>query len=337
VGSRGTNLFISLFLNLPLVFICMFIKKEKAKNAYARMSATYISILLYVSCIVLNPVFAPFDKSDDNSSCNCVVFRLDDVQDYWINDTQILLMDKFIDKGLSLSVGLIMHDTGNDSSIVNKVSEGYKKDLFELALHGWDHIDYTKLGKDEQKISLFKANEKMQRLFGNTSDVFIPPFNEYNNDTISAMAEAQVKVLSSSLHEEEKFDQGGNIFMDKETSNNYTSPFTSFTSNTDNGIKLKPNKIFHLPETNEFERYQNHTWMEIPVHEILRDTLESINDYGYAVITLQPQSFIKTNSSGKPDFTKQEIDIQSFYHLSSLLDGLLNNKVKMASYYDVVN
>jgi peptidoglycan/xylan/chitin deacetylase (PgdA/CDA1 family) len=317
----------------------MFIKKEKAKNAYARMSAIYISVLLYVSCIVLNPILATIDKSYDNGSCNCVVFRLDDVQDYWINDTQILLMDKFIDKGLTLSLGLIMHDTGNDSSIVNKVSEGYKKGLFELALHGWDHIDYTKLGKDEQMRSLFTANEKMQRLFGNTSDVFIPPFNEFNNDTISAMAEAQVNILSSSLHQEERFDQGGNIYMDKETNNNYnsSSTSTSFTSNTNNGIKLKLNKIIHLPETNEFERYQNHTWMEIPVHEILRDTLESINDYGYAVITLQPQSFIKTNSSGKPDFTKQEIDIQSFYHLSSLLDSLLNNKVKMASYYDVVD
>lgn len=337
MDSRGTYVFICLFLNHSLVFICMFIKREKTKNANARMSAIYISILLYVSCIVLNPIFATVDKSYDDSSCNCVVFRLDDVQDHWINDTQILLMDKFIDKGLILSVGMIMHATGNDSSIVNKVSEGYKKGLFELAIHGWDHIDYTKLGKAEQMVSLFKANEKMQRLFGNTSDVLIPPFNEFNNDTISAMAEAQVNVLSSSLNQEERFDQGGNIYMDKETKNNYTSSSTLFTSDTNNGIKLKLNKIIHLPETNEFERYQNHTWMEIPVHEILRDTLESINDYGYAIITLQPQSFIKTNSSGKPDFTKQEIDIQSFYHLSSLLDGLLNSKVKMASFYDVIN
>jgi peptidoglycan/xylan/chitin deacetylase (PgdA/CDA1 family) len=53
-----------------------------------------------------------------------------------------------------------MHNTGNDPSIVNRVSEGYKNGLFELALHGWDQINYTKLDKDEQRISLLNANEK---------------------------------------------------------------------------------------------------------------------------------------------------------------------------------
>jgi peptidoglycan/xylan/chitin deacetylase (PgdA/CDA1 family) len=267
------------------------------------------------------------------------VFRLDDIQDYWINDTQILLMNIFVDKGLSLSVGLIMHITGNDSSIVNRVSEGYKKGLIELAIHGWDHINYTHFDKVEQKISLLKANEKMQRLFGNTSDVFIPPFNEFNNDTIGAMAEVQLKVLSSSLYEEERFDQGKNIFMVKETSNNNDTSLSSSSSTSFNSSanKLQLNKIYHLPETVEFQAFQNHTWIRIPVHEILKDIFESINKYGYAVITLHPQSFIKTNSTGRPDFTRQEIDIQSLYDLSSLIYSLLDKKVKITSFYDVVN
>ena len=28
-------------------------------------------------------------------TCNCVAFRLDDVQDYWLNDVQIDIMKKF--------------------------------------------------------------------------------------------------------------------------------------------------------------------------------------------------------------------------------------------------
>ena len=37
-----------------------------------------------------------------------------------------------------------MNYVGNDSKIINKVREGDKKGLFELALHGWNHVDYTK-------------------------------------------------------------------------------------------------------------------------------------------------------------------------------------------------
>jgi peptidoglycan/xylan/chitin deacetylase (PgdA/CDA1 family) len=250
-------------------------------------------------------------------------------------------MDTFVDKGLSLSVGLIMHKTGNDSSIVNKVSEGYKKGLFELAVHGWDHTNYTHLDKIEQKISLLKANEKMQRLFGNTSNVFIPPLNEFNNDTIDAMTEVHLKVLSSSLYEEEDFNQGKNIFIDKERSNNNNNEYMSSSSYTtsfnSSANRLQPNKIYHLPETNEFERYQNHTWIEIPVDEIVKDTLESINNYGYAVITLHPQNFLKANSTVRPDSTNEEIDSQSLYDLSILIDTLLSKKVRIASFYDVIN
>ena len=97
-------------------------------------------------------------------ACDCVIFRMDDVQDYWIEPAQIAPMNLFISKNQSLSLGLIMHTVGNDSKIINKVGEGYHKGLFELALHGWDHIDYSKLTEQEQQYSLQKANEKMKTL-----------------------------------------------------------------------------------------------------------------------------------------------------------------------------
>ena len=228
---------------------------------------------------------------------------MDDLQDHWINDTQILLMDTFIDRGLNLTLGLIMHNIGNDSGVVSKISEGYKKGLFELALHGWDHVDYTKLNGEEQRVSLLKANEKMQKLFGNKSDVFIPPFNEFNNETLKAMSKVHMTVLSSSLYEEDNFDQGKSIFLAKDRASNGSStnnnsdytPFTSLSSSdtaSPNVINTSIYKINHLPTTIEFESYHNNSWVKIPVDKILTDTFDSIVKYGYSVILLQPQSFI---------------------------------------------
>jgi peptidoglycan/xylan/chitin deacetylase (PgdA/CDA1 family) len=297
-------------------------------------------VLSIVSLILFQPLSSIFLKataagSDPRVSCNCVVFRMDDVQDYFVSIAQVAAMNIFVSKGQPLSLGLIMNYTGNDSSIINKVSEGYKKGLFELGLHGWDHVDYTKLSEDEQRISLLNANEKMQRLFGNKSDVFIPPYNEFNNGTIKAMMKVNLKVLSSSLYEEENLNQGKDIFIDK-GNNNYASTSSPTIPNVNDIEQARSPIVYHLPETNEFERYQNHTWIKIPVDKILRDTFESIDNYGYAVISLQPQSFIKADNAGRPNFTNHEIDAHDLEDLSLIIDTLLKNKVKIVSFSDIV-
>ena len=129
--------------------------------------------------------------------CGCVVFRIDDIQDNWLQQAQLAIMDLFISKNQSLSLGLIMNIVGNDSKIINKLREGYQKGLFELDLHGWNHVDYTKLTEKKQRDTLQMANEKMRYLFGTTSRIFIPPLDPFNNDTLRAMRQDGIQILSS--------------------------------------------------------------------------------------------------------------------------------------------
>ncbi|MGB8035854.1 MAG: polysaccharide deacetylase family protein, partial [Nitrososphaeraceae archaeon] len=138
---------------------------------------------------------------------------MDDIQDFWIEQGQIAPMNLFISKNQSLSLGLIMHNIGNDSKIIDKVGEGYHKGLFELALHGWDHIDYSKLTEQEQQYSLQKANEKMKHLFGSTSNIFIPPNDPFNNDTLKAMSRLGIQILSSVEYEDRNLNFNKNIFV----------------------------------------------------------------------------------------------------------------------------
>lgn len=50
------------------------------------------------------------------------------------------------------------------------------------------------------------ANEKMSNLFGKKSDLFFAPYNAFDNATIVSMKENGLRVISSSLENEYKFD-----------------------------------------------------------------------------------------------------------------------------------
>jgi peptidoglycan/xylan/chitin deacetylase (PgdA/CDA1 family) len=69
--------------------------------------------------------------------------------------------------------------------LLGRVGEGSEKGLFELGLHGWDHVDYTKLSESEQESILQSANEKMKKIFGNISDIFIEPYGYFKNEKTS--------------------------------------------------------------------------------------------------------------------------------------------------------
>ena len=61
-----------------------------------------------------------------STSCNCVVFRMDDLQDDWVSYAQITGMNLFLSKHIPLSLAIIMNSIGNDSQVVDKINEGLK-------------------------------------------------------------------------------------------------------------------------------------------------------------------------------------------------------------------
>ena len=52
-------------------------------------------------------------------NCNCVAFRLDNVQDYWLDDVQIKIIDSFDSKDAGITVGIVGKVFGNDSKLVS--------------------------------------------------------------------------------------------------------------------------------------------------------------------------------------------------------------------------
>ena len=137
-----------------------------------------------------------------NKSKGRVIFRLDDIQDYWITNAQKAIMEVFANNSpvLPLSIGIIGKDFGADQSFVQFVQAliagmGSKG---EVACHGWEHVDFSHYTYDEQVDFFRKFKENIFPLFSEKQiNSFIPPENGFDENTIKAMKNAGYTILSA--------------------------------------------------------------------------------------------------------------------------------------------
>ena len=279
-----------------------------------------ISLLLFncASYLFSNDVNAQIEnlKTENTSTlshskCKCVIFRLDDTNSHFLPKIQISIMNEFLLKNQSLSLGLIMHQIDNASIITEKIKEGKEKHLFELDIHGWDHVDYTTLSKEEQFDTLRQSNEKMATIFGNHSQVFIPPYNKFDGDTIGVLKSVGIRILSA------------------DTSSDKTQYFIADGANREN---LLPT-LYHLPAMTSFKSDNgNGTWVKIPIPTILTEIDNHVDRYGYAIVLLHPQNFAKIENNVFVDtLDEKEID-----DLSVLIDSIKSKNLQITTFANVI-
>jgi peptidoglycan/xylan/chitin deacetylase (PgdA/CDA1 family) len=278
--------------------------------------ALLISFVIILQVIPLIQYSYATPLSNMSGSCKCVVFRMDDIQDYWIRQGQIRPMDVFISKHQPLSLGLIMNAIGNDIRVMDEIQNGSRMGLFELAISGWNHTDYTKLSKEAQKSSLQQANEKMKGLFGNTSDIFLPPYDSFDNSTLDAMRQLSFKILSSDISKYAP-DNIKNIFVDNAKAHDGN----------------QNQKIFQVPVMAYFQYFKGNKWFKNSLDDILQSVTNSIDKYGYGVIALHPQNFMKLDANGNLTNTIDENEIKD---LSNLIDSILSRNIKIVSFSQLV-
>jgi hypothetical protein len=86
----------------------------------------------------------------------------------------------------------------------------------------------------------------MSFLFGTTSRIFVPPNDPFNNNTLNAMSQLGIQILSSVEYEDNNFDHNNSVFVaDGRTYNN--------------------SMIYHVPGTILFKDYVNGSWVTNPI------------------------------------------------------------------------
>ena len=303
----------------------MAINKFKIKNIQINTGVRFLSLfvifLLLFNCgsyLVLisadaqvENTVAPNTYQSKHGLCKCVIFRLDDVNSEYLTKVQLNILGEFISKNQSLSLGLIMHKVDSTSAIVEKIKDGKQKGLFELDLHGWDHVDYAQLSQEDQLGTLQQANDKMTTIFGQHSQVFIPPYNKFNGDTIGVLRLVGVRIFSA------------------DTSTDKTSYFVA------NGINASRTNLvlYHLPAMVSFKNDNgNGTWTKVPIRAILSAVDNDVNRYGYAVILLHPQNFAKLENNEFVDI----VDENEINDLSSLIDSIESKNLKITTFTNIV-
>jgi peptidoglycan/xylan/chitin deacetylase (PgdA/CDA1 family) len=237
-----------------------------------------------------------FENIIPPNSCNCISFRFDDVQNGWLSYVQLEVIDKFKEKNIPLTIGII----GNllDGYMATYVKQIANDDnpMIEISNHGWLHEDFSTLDKETQSQLMEKTNKRIFDFTGKSPKVFVPPFNVFNNDTLEAMKENNFTHFSSSVVKSEP-------------------PYTLVNSN-----------LYNFPETSTTGTVSSLGLFEGISHtETLKDIQASQDLFGFSVVTLHPQDFSVIQNGSYSN----QVNTNQIRELDLLLDEIQKSDLKI--------
>lgn len=216
-----------------------------------------------------------------------IAFRLDDVQDGWLTETQIAMIQKFLDKGVPLSIGIIDDYFGfgfdKSSQMVPYLRSILSRKMTEVVYHSQKHKDFSTFSYAEQ---LEQFQTGAANLYGSQSKLpenpwplttFIPPFNRFNSATIQAMKDTGYKVISSQILPNLCLDGAMNFYSDC----------------SETGLQ---NGIYHYPQV--ATTWDENTQSGIPASETIALIKKQISSCGWSVVMMHFEEF---SSADKPN------------------------------------
>ena len=238
--------------------------------------------------------------------CNCIAFRLDDVQDYWLSQASIELIETFKERELPFTIGVLANNFGEDEELTNLVQVLAKDSQYklEIASHGTVHDDFTTMSNQEQKTRIAESIVNLETVTGITPKVFIPPFGAFNEGTITAL---------------------------KENGITHFSP--SFITGNDSIIPIKEDNFYQLPSgaiTGEESNFYSN-FVGLSSDETFSLIEDDLDKYGYSIVTMHPQEF-SAEINGK---LENEINVSQFDELEKLLDNLQSSQYPIVNIQDI--
>ena len=287
---------------------------------------TILLALLYLFCIASSPLQSELFASpstDDSDSCRCVVFRFDDIQDNWLRDNgQITPLEVFREKNASVTLGIIVESFGEDLEIVNYTQIGFGEGLFEPAIHGWSHVSYANLSLEEQTLSISNASSVLGMIYHTKPNVFIPPYNEFNENTVQALVANGIQIISG-----EESESDADVSHENVVNTYVAKNSASHVSDVD---EASSNVIYDLPQTIGFNKHLGGQAIKVEIDDIFSEVNKDVSRHGYGVITLHPTDFVDSSESGN-------LDANEIEDLARLIDMIRAEGLKIVSFQDVLS
>ena len=236
------------------------------------------------------------------SNCNCVAFRLDNVQDYWLDNVQTKIIDVFNEKNASLTIGIIGNAFGNDSKLTDDIKSKINTGKIDIAINGWNFEDFTTDTEYQQVQLLEKSKDKISTIFGVTPSIFIPPYGKANNDTFYAMINNDIYFISGNSDTRSPSALVGKIHSYPPTVYTETEQYNNVNQNTTNS-------------------------------KIISDIRNSIKVNGYAIVTINFQNDAQNNGTVKIN----KPDLEKIQNLRTLIDDVKNTGYQIVSVKTISN
>jgi hypothetical protein len=157
----------------------------------------------------------------------------------------------------------------------------------------------------------------MEDLFGKPSEIFIPPYDVFNNYTINAMTKLGIRIISA-----------GDWHYSPKYGNSQYQFFYLDDVGKDNSGKDNNTEVYHIPRNTGFEAFEGGQVSKLPLGQILNDTNQHALQFGYSVIVMHPTSFL-IMQNGKYTET---IDEKEINNLKSLVDSIKSKNIHITSF-----
>lgn len=194
--------------------------------------ALWIILLVFFNVLIIlgaAMMLKEFPQKGDRGICR-IILRYDDYELFPKSKESASLENKFIkfaiENGIKMSIGITPFQSGTGEVSVSRESgenvqllrEGFRKDLFEICLHGYEHAnnwvkwsysEFTGVPLLTQKKWIETGKNKLESLTGAKIKVFIPPYNGWDQNTLLAIADSGFSILSAEARD---FPKGQSIF-----------------------------------------------------------------------------------------------------------------------------
>ncbi|MFH1432686.1 MAG: DUF2334 domain-containing protein [archaeon] len=205
-----------------------------------------------------------------------IVFRSDDIAAWWADESAIaiteMLRQKKVPQVLSIIPANQYGDILTDDPIISGYLAGIKGDpSLEFALHGYDHRlnEFKSLSYSSAVSKISKGIKILDNVLGFKPVSFVAPYNVYNSNTLTALSNQNMAIISSGYDDVES------------------------------GLAFREvSGISHLPQTTDF-----YLWDQgrLSTEAEIKDSCENAMDsYGVCVLVLHHTIFLDSNGNMDP-------------------------------------
>lgn len=234
-------------------------------------------------------------------NCNCIAFKIDNIQDFWLNDVQNNLINTFSNNKLPVTISILGKFFGTDPKVVDFLKQQVQNEGNQLsvAIRGWEYVDHSLYGMEEQSSSIQQTNKQLSKILGLDSNIFSPPFGKFNNSTLDALKQNNISYIST------------------------------MTTTDPPNLKSKP---IHIPETSYIPNLlDDDPFLKGTIAEKMLAKIQTQQkQYGYALVSMQPSDFAVRDGEFKNQTNEERIKL-----LEELIDQLKENNIKIVSLSDI--